>query len=202
MENGAGPSPSEGGVKIEGERNPFQFKSRRFVYENAWIRVREDQVIRPDGKDGIYGVVEFKNRAIGIVALTEEKETYLVGQYRYPLDAYSWEIPEGGGPLQEAPLLAAKRELLEETGLTASRWTDLGISHLSNSVSNEVAQMFLAEGLSQGVSDPEGTEVLQIKKLPFDEAWRMAMSGEITDSLSILGLARAKHFIEEARKER
>ena len=171
--------------------NPWRTRGSREVYVNPWIRVREDHVIRPDGRDGIYGVVEFQNIALGIVPVADNGDTYLVGQWRYPLGAYSWEIPEGGGPLGVAALESAKRELAEEVGLTASVWTDLGPFHLSNSVTNEEGRIFLAQGLTEGEAEPEGDEVLVVRRLPLVEAYEMAMDGRITDGVSIIGLARA-----------
>jgi 8-oxo-dGTP pyrophosphatase MutT (NUDIX family) len=174
--------------------NPWQTRGSREIYINPWIRVREDHVIRADGQDGIYGVVEFKNYALGIVPVTDNGDTFLVGQWRYPLEAYSWEIPEGGGPLSVPLLASAQRELAEETGLTASNWTDLGPFHLSNSVTDEVGQIFLAQDLTAGDAQPEGDEVLAVRRLPLTEAYAMAMDGRITDGVSIIGLARAVHF--------
>ena len=130
--------------------NPWKTKSQRAVYDNPWISVREDQVIQPNGSPGIYGVVHFKNKAIGILSIDHDGYIYLVGQFRYPLNEYSWEIPEGGCPEDENPLEAAKRELLEETGLSAGQWQELGRAHLSNSVSDEEAIFFLATDLVQG----------------------------------------------------
>ena len=167
--------------------NPWEKVSTRVVYDNPWIRVREDEVVRPDGLPGIYGVVHFKNVAVGVLAL-EEGLLYLVGQYRYPLERYSWEIPEGGCPEGEDPLQTARRELAEETGLRASRWTKMGEAHLSNSVSDELAVWFLAEGLEQGERSPEGTEKLQVRRVSLKEALRMVSSGEITDALSVLAI--------------
>ncbi len=181
------------------ERNPWTRVSSRRVYENEWIVLREDQVIRPDGNAGIYGVVEMRNWAIGAIPLTEDGDTFLVGQYRYTLDRYSWEIPEGGGSPTASPMESARRELLEETGISADRWTYLGEAHLSNSVTNEVGCAFLAEGLTFGQAAPDGTEELRVRRLPFAEAVGMALSGEITDSLSIVGLLRAKHYLDSGR---
>ena len=166
--------------------NPWKTLSTRDVYENPWIHVRHDEVIRPDGQPGIYGVVHYKNKAIAVLPIDDEGYTYLVGQYRYTLDIYSWEIPEGGCPEGEEPLEAAKRELLEETGLTAEHWTQLGTAHLSNSVSDEGAILFLATGLTQGEAQPEGTEKLEVRRMEFAEALRMVMTGEITDSLAVM----------------
>lgn len=168
--------------------NPWQTLNKQVVYDNDWIRVREDNVIRPDGKPGIYGIVQYKNKAIGILPIDEDGYVYLVGQYRYPLEQYSWEIPEGGCPEGEEPLQAAQRELLEETGLTADNWQLLGTAHLSNSVSNEEAFFFLATGLKQGIAQPDGTEELEYKRVKFTEALQMVASGEITDALSVLAI--------------
>lgn len=167
--------------------NPWRTLSSKVVYDNPWITLREDAVIRPDGEPGIYGVAHFKNIAVGVLALDGE-DIYLVGQYRYALEQYSWEIPEGGCPEGEAPLDAAKRELEEETGLQAARWAALGEAHLSNSVSDEYAVWFLATELTQGAHHPEGTEQLQVRKVDFNEALRMVLSREITDSLSMLAI--------------
>lgn len=167
--------------------NPWRKVSTRVVYDNPWIRVREDEVVRPDGQPGIYGVVHFKNVAVGILAF-EEGMLYLIGQYRYTLERYSWEIPEGGCAEGEEPLQAARRELEEETGLHAKRWTKLGEAYLSNSVSDELAVWFLAEELEQGVYRPEGTEKLLVKRVSLSEALKMIESGEITDALSMLAI--------------
>ncbi len=175
--------------------NPWHTRGSREVYVNPWIRVREDHVIRADGNDGIYGVVEFQNYALGVVPVTDDGDTFLVGQWRYPLGLYSWEIPEGGGPLHSLPLDSARRELAEEAGLSAASWTDLGLFHLSNSVTNEVGQIFLAQDLIFGEPTPEGDEVLALRRLPLLEAHAMAMDGRITDGVSIIGLARAVHFL-------
>ena len=167
--------------------NPWQAVSSKQVYDNPWITLREDQVIRPDGEPGIYGVVHYKNIAVGVLPI-EDDHTYLVGQYRYPLERYSWEIPEGGCPEGEEPLCAAQRELKEETGLQALRWQMLGEAYLSNSVADEYAVWFLATGLVPGERRPEGTERLDIRRLPLREALAMALGGEITDALSLVAL--------------
>ena len=176
--------------------SPWRTLSSREVYDNPWIRVREDQVIRPDGKPGIYGVVETRI-ATGVIALTPENEVYLVGQYRYPVNEYSWEIIEGGSDPGEPALEAAKRELREEAGLTAENWKQLGPEfHLSNCFSSEIGIVFLAQGLTLGQADPEGTEILKIKKLPLTQALEMVHSGEIKDSVSIVGLLRAARYLK------
>lgn len=172
------------------EANPWQRLDRRLAYQNPWIWLYEDQVVRPDGQPGIYGVVHFRNRAVGVVALDDRDRVLLVGQYRYPLDLYSWEIPEGGGALDEEPLAAARRELLEETGFTAGRWREVLRAHLSNSATDELAVCFLATDLRPGVARPEGTERLRLRWVSFEEALGMVLGGQITDALSVLGLQR------------
>ena len=171
--------------------NPWKKLSTETAYENPWIRVRHEEVLNPSGGPGIYGVVHFKNTAIGILPIDEDEHTWLIGQYRYPLDRYSWEIPEGGGPIGSSLLESAQRELREETGLTASKWRPLLDTHISNSVTDEFGVAFIAQGLSQGESAPEETEALQVKRLPLSEAIEMALSGDISDSLSQLCLMKA-----------
>jgi 8-oxo-dGTP pyrophosphatase MutT (NUDIX family) len=168
--------------------NPWKTLSTEVKYRNPWFSVREDQVIRPDGKPGIYGVVETRI-ATGVVALTPLYEVYLVGQFRYPTNMYSWEIPEGGTDGNEEPLAAARRELQEETGLTAARWSPLGHElHMSNCISSERAFLFLAQELTQSHAEPEGTEVLAVRREPLAQCLRMIASGEIVDALSIIAL--------------
>lgn len=177
------------------DQNPWKTLESELKYDNNWIRVTEHQVINPTGGHGIYGEVHFKNLAIGILPLDEDYNTWLVGQYRYPIKAYSWEIPEGGGPHGEAPLDSAKRELLEETGLTATSWKEIQRMHLSNSVSDELSIIYVATQLKQGLSAPEDTEELQVKKLPFTEAYEMVLSGTITDSMSVAAILKVKLMI-------
>ena len=169
------------------EKNPWQTVASERVYENPWISVREDRVVRPDGEPGIYGVVHYKNVAVGVLP-AEDGHTYLVGQYRYPLERYSWEIPEGGCPEGEEPLSAAQRELREETGLEARSWRRLGEAHLSNSVADEYAVWFLATDLVPGQSQPEGAEIIEVRRVPMEEALQMALDGRITDALSLVAL--------------
>jgi 8-oxo-dGTP pyrophosphatase MutT (NUDIX family) len=180
------------------QANPWQTLASRDVYENNWISLREDSVIRPDGEPGIYGVVHFRNIAVGVLAIDEDDYIYLVGQYRYTLDLYSWEIPEGGCPEGEEPLAAAQRELEEETGLRAREWKRLGEAHLSNSATDELAVWYLAQGLTQGEHNPEGTEKLKVLRVPFQEALGMVLKGDITDALSMLAIMQ--HEIECRRQ--
>jgi 8-oxo-dGTP pyrophosphatase MutT (NUDIX family) len=171
--------------------NPWKTESETEVYSNPWIRVSHREVINPSGGKGIYGVVSFRNLAIGVVPVDEEMNTYLVGQFRYTLDEYSWEIPEGGGPEGEDPSQTAERELLEETGLLAGKVELLGKIHTSNSVTDEEGYIFLAQELIQSQANPEETEDITVKKLPLSEAIEMVVDGRITDSLSMAGLLLA-----------
>jgi 8-oxo-dGTP pyrophosphatase MutT (NUDIX family) len=170
------------------ESNPWQTLASKIIYDNPWIRLREDQVIRPDGAPGIYGVVHFKNQAVGVLAVEDDGRIHLVGQFRYALDRYSWEIPEGGCGEGEEPRAAAERELLEETGLRAARWELLGAAHLSNSVTDEIARYYLATGLTAGEAQPEGTERIERRTVTFEEALRMVRAGEITDAISVMAI--------------
>jgi 8-oxo-dGTP pyrophosphatase MutT (NUDIX family) len=164
--------------------------SRRTAYQNPWITVWHDDVARPDGSPGIYGVVHFENLAAGVVALDEQDRTVLVGQHRYPLDESSWEIPEGGVPPTETPLEGIQRELREETGLEAAEWRELGRLVLSNSVTDERAVLFLATGLQHGEAAPEPTEAIEVRWVSFDEALAMTMDGRITDAMSVAAIQR------------
>ena len=172
--------------------NPWKVLSEKLVYDNRWIDLTEYDVINPGGGKGIYGKIHFKNLAIGIIVLDDDLNTYLVGQFRFALNAFSWEIPEGGGDPSEDPLESAKRELREETGLLAKDWMPILEIHLSNSVSDERGIIFLARHLEQGKSDPEETEKLLVKKLPFEEAYQMVEAGMITDSISVAAIQKVK----------
>ncbi|RFP65535.1 NUDIX hydrolase [Hymenobacter lapidiphilus] len=175
--------------------NPWQLQATEIKYQNPWIRVREDQVITPGGTAGIYGVVTMKNKALGIVPVDAEGNTWLVGQYRYPLSEYSWEIPMGGGPVELDVLESAQRELREETGLLARRWTNIMRLHTSNSVTDEEGFVFLAQELEQGDTEPEETEDLRLWKLPLAEAVQLVMEGRITDAVSVAGLLKAGRLL-------
>jgi 8-oxo-dGTP pyrophosphatase MutT (NUDIX family) len=179
--------------------NPWETLDTAIVYDNKWIQVTHSNVLTPTGTKGIYGKVHFKNLAVGIVPLDEAYNTWLVGQYRYPLNQYSWEIPEGGCPLDTSPLESAKRELLEETGITASNWIKLLDIHTSNSVTDEFGHVFVATQLQFGAAMPEDTEALTLQKLPLTEAFEMVMRNEITDSLSIAALLKAFWWMKEGK---
>ena len=177
-------------------KNPWKTRSSKLVYDNPWIQVTHREVVTPAGTDGIYGLVHFKNLAIGIVPLDEEENTWLVGQYRYTLEQYSWEIPEGGCLIgAESPLESAQRELAEETGIRARRWMRILDLHTSNSVTDEAGMAFLARELAFGPPRPEETEELKVKKLPFREALEMVFRGEITDALSMVALMRVGYLL-------
>lgn len=175
-------------MRVISTENNWKTLSSETVYENAWLELSHRDVINPSGNKGIYGLVKFKNQAIGVIPVDNDNNIYLVGQYRYAIDEYSWEIPEGGGPLGVDPLIGAQRELKEETGLIASKWTKLARIHTSNSATNEEGFLFIAEELTQDEAEPEDTEDLQVWKLPLKEAVEMVMRSEITDSLSVAGI--------------
>ena len=176
---------------MNAENNPWTVKSSKVAYNNAWIRVTEHQVLNPAGNPGIYGVVHFKNWALGVVPY-EKGHIWLVGQYRFPLGYYSWEIPEGGGVLGVDPLDSIKRELKEETGMVAERYERLLEMDLSNSVSDEKGIVYLARGLSQGEASPEETEQLAVKRVPLSEAYDMVEKGEIRDSLTVAAMYKMR----------
>lgn len=179
--------------------NPWKVLHSKKIYDNNWISLTEHEVINPSGGEGIYGEVHFKNIAIGILPLDENYDTWLVGQYRFPLQAYSWEIIEGGGPLGVDPVESAKRELAEESGLSAQKFTEIQRIHLSNSVSDELGIIYLAQGLQLGQSAPEETEELVLRKLPFKEAYQMVIEGSITDSMSVAAILKTKILIQEGQ---
>jgi len=176
--------------ELEVANGPWIRRSRRVAYENAWITVWHDEVTRPDGAPGMYGVVHFANLAAGVLALDASDRVLLVGQHRYALDAYSWEIPEGGVPAGETALDGARRELLEETGVEAADWRELARAHLSNSVSDELAVLYLATGLTEGAASPDGTEDLARRWVPFEQVLAMILDGRITDAMTVIAVER------------
>lgn len=177
--------------------NPWKTLSTKEIYDNPWITVHEHQVINPGGGNGIYGKVSFKNIAIGIIPIDEQGNTWLVGQYRYTLNEYSWEIPMGGGDMKVDALTSAQRELKEETGLSAAKWKNIMRIHTSNSVTDEEGFVFLATELTQGETEFEESEDLEILKLPLKEAIQMVMDQKITDSLSIAGLLKVGRILNQ-----
>jgi ADP-ribose pyrophosphatase len=179
------------------QENPWQITSEKIIYDNPWINLTEYQVINPSGNPGIYGKVHYKNIAIGILPLDNELNTYLVGQFRFALGQYSWEMPEGGGALDTDPLDSAKRELLEETGLKAKNWEEIQRLHLSNSVSDELSIIYLARGLQQFEAEPEDTEQLIVHKMPFEEVYQMVCNGEITDAMTVAAVLKVRLLIAE-----
>lgn len=177
--------------------NKWQTLASEDIYENPWIKLEEHQVINPGGAPGIYGKVHFKNTAIGIVALDDQHHVWLVGQHRYVLNEWSWEIPEGGGPEGTDVLTSAKRELLEEAGLHAGQWEEILRTHLSNSVSDEVGYIFLARDITVGNTQREATEAdMKLWRLPFKDALEMVLTGKITDALTIMGILKVARLLK------
>ncbi|WP_017444552.1 NUDIX domain-containing protein [Gayadomonas joobiniege] len=174
------------------EKNPWTLLSSRQIYENPWIKVREDKVLTPAATEGIYSVVEFQNSAVGIVPVDEEGNTWLVGQWRYPLNKYSWEIIEGGCPKGEASEVTAQRELQEEAGITAKHLKPFLQMSLSNSSTDDQVIVYLATGLTFGDAAPEETEDLKLVKMPLQQAYEYALSGRIHDAISVAALFKLK----------
>jgi 8-oxo-dGTP pyrophosphatase MutT (NUDIX family) len=187
---------------MDEQQNPWTILDQKKVYENPWIELTEFQVTNPSGGKGIYGKVHFKHIAVGVIPIDDNWNTWLVGQYRFTLNQYSWEIPEGGGEMDEDPLEAAKRELLEETGLTAKNWTKIMTMYLSNSVTDEWAVIYLARGLEQQESQPDETEKLSVKKVHFDEVMQMIEHGQITDAMTVAAIQKIQILIYEGKLKR
>ncbi|UEM22296.1 NUDIX hydrolase [Skermanella mucosa] len=178
------------------EENPWKTLSGEVRYENKWIRVTEHQVVNPSGNPGIYGVVHFKSVAIGVLPVDAEGCVHLVGQYRYSLNAYSWEMPEGGGAPDMPPIEEAKRELREETGLVARQWLELLPIHTSNSICDEHGVIYLAWDMELTESEPEETEQLTIVRMPFASVVDLVMEGAITDSMTVAAVLKAQLLAE------
>lgn len=177
-------------LPIPEDPNPYTCTERRYLYDSPWIRLRQDRFRHRRGTEGIYPVCGFRRTACGVVALDDEDRVILVGQWRYPLEAYSWEIVEGGGLPDESPFTCIRRELAEETGLQAQFWEPLLYANLSNASTDEEAFLFLARDL---FPDPDGhqpdpEEELRVHRIPFPEALERVFSGELRDSLTVLGL--------------
>lgn len=184
---------------IVSQENPWKTLSSEIVHETPWVRINHHKVINPGGSEGIYSVTEFKNLALGILPLDDEYNTWIVGQYRYPIDIYSWEIPEGGGDFNVPPVESAQRELQEECGVIARDWQLLLTSHTSNSATNEFAYIYVAKGLTFTDPHPDDDERLEIRKLPFTELYRMVMDNEVTDSLTVMAVLKAKVWMDEGK---
>ncbi len=178
------------------EINPWTTLSDKIVYDNPWIELHHQEVLNPNGNPGIYGLVHFKNLAIGIIPLDENNHTWMVGQYRYPLKKYSWEIPEGGGKIGVDPIFSAQRELLEECGIIAKDWQKLIEIHLSNSATDEYAIIYVARNLSFTAAEPEDTEQLKLKKVPFEELFQLVMRGEITDAMTVAAVLKLQLLLK------
>ncbi len=179
------------------KRGPWTTLKEELRYETPWIAVSHHEILDPSGAQGIYGVVHFKNLAIGIVPLDEELNTWIVGQYRYPIGAYSWEIPEGGGKRDIPPIESAKRELREEVGIEATRWAEILRMDLSNSASDEHAIIYVAQGLTFFPPAPDHNEELVQRKLPFEELYAMVKRGEVHDSLTVAAVMKVKLMLLE-----
>ena len=171
-------------------RGPWQIRASQQVYENDWVAVTHHEVLNPNGGEGVYGTVHFRNLAVGILPVDDENCTWLVEQYRFPLRETTLEIPEGGSPEGESPLETAKRELKEEAGLSAASYQKILEMDLSNSVTDERAVIFLASGIERGIAEPDETEQLKLRRVPLKEALDMVGSGKIRDAISVAALLR------------
>lgn len=187
-------------IKNMNKRGPWTTLSVKTTYESPWIEVSHHNVLNPIDEPGIYGVVHFKNVAVGVIPLDADNYTWIVGQYRYPLDAYSWEIPEGGSPVGTDPVASAKRELREETGIIASDWEQILTVHTSNSVTDEVGYVYLARNLTFTKPDPDPDEELIVRKVHTDELFAMVERGEITDSISLAGIMKLQLLLLQEQK--
>jgi 8-oxo-dGTP pyrophosphatase MutT (NUDIX family) len=169
--------------------NPWKTLSSRKVYENQWIRVREDEVVRPDGRPGVYGVIEIP-ASVGVVALNEAGEIALVGQWRYPLARYTWEIPRGGSQGDPDLLAVAQRELAEEAGVEASEWRRIGSVDVNNGVTTDVQHLFLARGVKAVSAHQDPFEQIAVLWRPFSRAVEMVINGEISEVCSVAAILK------------
>jgi 8-oxo-dGTP pyrophosphatase MutT (NUDIX family) len=179
--------------------NPWKISKSEEIYDSPWIKLIRHEVTHPSGKPGAYTVTHFKHLAIGVLPLDNDYYTWLVGQYRFPLNQYSWEIPEGGGALNVDPVESAKRELKEETGITAKEFIEIQRMHLSNSATDELAILYVAKGLSFGAAQPEESEDLTCVKIHFEDVYQKVLSGEITDSLTVVAVLKVKLMMLEGK---
>lgn len=184
---------------LEEVKNPWKILNSEDVYSSPWIQVTKHDVLNPSNNPGTYSVVHFKHLAIGILPLDEEHNTWIVGQYRFPLEKFTWEIPEGGGAHDLDAIDSAKRELSEEVGISASKWTKIQEFDTSNSSTDEKAILFVAQGLSFHEPHPDEDEDIVVKKIPFNELYELAMKGEITDSLSLVAILKTKLLIDQKK---
>lgn len=181
------------------KRGPWTMIKEEVRYNSPWIEVSQHEVIDPGGSSGIYGVVHFRNIAIGVIPMDEAGNTWIVGQYRYPVQAYSWEIVEGGGSRDIDPIISARRELREEAGIEASQWDEILRMDLSNSASDERAIIYLARGLSFVPAEPDHNEELELKKLPFEDLYAMVLRGDLVDSLTVAAVLKLKLLLLEGK---
>ncbi len=179
------------------KKSPWKTISTQSKYKTPWIEVVHHEVITPGGTEGIYGCVNFQNLAVGVIPLDENYNTWIVGQFRYPTQKYTWEIPEGGCPLNELPLDAAKRELKEEVGLTAETWELVQEMDLSNSATDEVSFTYLARNITEGSACQDDNEDITVRKLPFLELYQMVLNGDIRDAISVAGILKVKQMIDD-----
>lgn len=177
---------------MEKNKNPWKTLNSKQIYESPWISLQVDEVINPAGKPSTYSITKFKKLAIGVIPIDKDGNTYLVGQWRYPFNKYTWEIPEGGGSFEVEPVESAKRELLEETGITATNWEKILEMDMSNYATNEVAHIFVATNLSFQPPQPDEDEEIEVKKVPIEKVFEMVMKGELTDSLTVAGIMKWK----------
>ncbi len=184
---------------MDEQKNPWTTLKSEKIYDSPWIALTKHDVLNPHGNPGTYSVVHFKNLAVGVLPLDKEYNTWIVGQYRYPINQYSWEIPEGGGNREVEPVESAKLELLEETGITANKWTKVQEMYLSNSASDEFCILFIAQELSFGEAEPEDVEELVCRKIHFDELYKLVQNGVITDSLTVAIVLKTKLLMLEGK---
>ena len=181
------------------QHNPWKTLNSEKIYDSPWISLTKHDVTNPSGNPGTYSVVHFKNLAIGILPLDKHYNTWIVGQYRYPINQYSWEIPEGGGAHNIPPIESAKRELREEAGITATKWTKIQEMHLSNSATDEFCILYIAQDLDFHEPEPEEVEKLEIRKIPFSELYEMVRENKITDSLTVTMVLKAQLLMLEGK---
>lgn len=184
---------------IDENKNPWNLLNKKDVYESPWISVSHHDILNPVGNPGTYSVVHFKNFAIGVLPLDENFNTWIVGQFRYPFNMFTWEIPEGGGPLNIDPRESAKRELEEECGIIANKFTFIQHMQLSNSATDEVAYLYVAQNLSFTKSSPDDNEELHVKKIHFNELYEMVLNGKVTDSLTVAAVLKTKLMMIEGK---